>query len=511
MSEEFKKYKNKFIIYTALISAVCGISAGVAVCGVVWLVLKLLNFGLGVLYYAFIGVGVALVVGGVLFLIFKPSDMSVAKRLDKELNLDERLQTMVEFQSQESDMLTLQRQDAEQRLAQSPKLKPSFVKIAKLAVIPVLASAIMLTAAFVPAKSPSVVPDGDNEDVYEIDNWQIASLNQLIAEIRDKSSLREELKQSHVNVLEGLLDGLKQTTSNTAMILSVRSAITMLETATDGACSYSLFVEKFSAAEDSAVSGFADGLSSAAKAYVSGTALSEFAQVTERKVNLYDAALSYLSDSTAAIPQSVQELNLLKFKTAVTDYANLFENLLSSVEYAEGDGIAQALSAFISTLKRIADSSIGGGYSLDKLKSQVSDACTSYAQTAATEMEVQSYALMVTEYETNRLCAIFGIKLSNSDNPDDGGGSSNPDDDEPGSGGWGEGGVNYGSDDVIFFPEGDDGKGIYVQYGEVYNEYYSKVNSLLHSGDISEEAQRFIREYFTILNRGIKEDDASEN
>ncbi|MGN0818108.1 MAG: hypothetical protein ACI4L9_03980 [Candidatus Coproplasma sp.] len=511
MSVEFKKYKNKFLINAAIAASVCGISAGALAFGAVWLVLKLLDIGLSPLYYALIGAGVALVVGVILFFVFKPTEKSIAKRLDEELNLDERVQTMVEYRDEEGDMFDMQRQDACERLSQSPKIKPSLAKILKLAIMPVLACAVILTAAFVPAKKPIVPPSDDGgvteDDVYKIDNWQIASLNQLIEEV-GQSSLREGLKQSHVTVLESLLEGLQHTTTNSAMVASVRSAIAMLATATDGANNYNVFAEKFAASQDVAVSDFAEGLSSSAKVYSTGVKYKEYSQVQEREKVLYDEALPLLSESASSFYAEVQKFERLKFKSGLNTYIKAFEKVLSSVEYEEGDALAGSFNLFIEGLKTVVVNYDLNGYSLDNLKAQVWDACTSYAESAATEMSAQSYAFMVTEYETNRLCAIFGIKLTDSDDPSESGGSGGSDSDDPSEGGWGEGGVKYGSDDLIFFPD----EGIYVQYGEVLNEYYyPKVSELLRSGNISDEAKQFIREYFTILNRGIKEDEAEEN
>ncbi|MGN0814219.1 MAG: hypothetical protein ACI4MH_03205 [Candidatus Coproplasma sp.] len=507
MNKDFKKFKNKFILNAALAAALCGISAGAIAFGAVWLVLKLIGISFLPLYYVLIGVGVALIVGVSLFFVFKPSDKRVAKLLDDQLMLDERVQTMVEYQGEESDMLTLQREDAEQRLANSPRLKPSIKKIAKLAIMPVLACAVVLTAAFVPEKQDPPEPDDGIDDNYEMNNWQLSALSQLIDEVQS-SALQENLKQSHVAVLEGLLEGLKQTTSQSAMVASVRSAIAMLATATGGIDGYSVFVEEYSQSENAAISAFGEGLADSAKVYSTSVKLTQFSLVQEREPLLYDQALAVLLESTEELISVVGDLTELNFRTEISNFAVLFELCLGNLDFSNNDAIARAISVLVNGMRGVISNYDTGGYALENLKSQVSDVCTSYAQSAATEMAVQSYALMVTEYETNRLCAIFGVKTETSDNPDGGSDPVNPDEDDPGEGGWGQGGVNYGSDDIIFFPN----EGIYVQYGEVLNVYYyPKVSQLLREGNVSEEAKQFIREYFTILNRGIKDDEAEEN
>lgn len=507
MSDGFKKFKTEFIRNAAIIACVCGLSAGLAACGVVWLALKLAALIIAPWYYVIIGAGVALTVSCALFFVLKPSDKEVAKRLDRTFNLNEKIQTMVEYEGKDGEMLILQREDANERLKRSRKIKPSLAKIIKITLMPIVACAIFLTAAFVPEKQ---IPP-DTSDVYEIDGWQLTALSQLIEDVR-KSSLREALKESHATVLEGLSDGLRSTSSQTAMKASVRSAMSMLATATQGANNYAEFAEKLASSGNERVSGFSESYKKGANIYGPGSPLGDFSIVKQREAALYEQVLSVFAESAGELETAIYAFRTFPdFRSGVAAYAQAFGDAVAAMDFAAADDeLTRALKVVSDGLDGVIANYDTFGYTLDNLKSQVSKVLADYAEATATEMAVQSYALMMTEYETNKLSSIFGVSVQKPSDPSGTGGnpSENPDDD-PGEGGWGGGGVNYGSDDMIFFPD----EGIYVSYGEVLNEYYyPKVNELLRDGEMSEEAKRFIREYFNILNRGIRDDaDNTEN
>ena len=114
MKESFNKFRKK-ILFEALIKSSL-ISFALAI--MVYAVPKL------IVYFGKINVGeffdlillllvncVFLLVFGVLFLIMFPRRLKVAKRLDKELELNQKVQTMVEYKDKEGFMINIQRED----------------------------------------------------------------------------------------------------------------------------------------------------------------------------------------------------------------------------------------------------------------------------------------------------------------------------------------------------------------------------------------------------------------
>ena len=54
--------------------------------------------------------------------------------------------------------------------------------------------------------------------------------------------------------------------------------------------------------------------------------------------------------------------------------------------------------------------------------------------------------------------------------------------------------------DTLFREEGSG----YVKYGEVFSEYYLKVEELLLNGNLSEETKKLLIDYFRKLSDGSK-------
>lgn len=116
----FRKFEKKFQRYALIKSAVFGLSCGIFAVSALWLVLKLRAVTFGVIWYILIGLGVAAATFGLCWLVCRPTEKKVAKKLDKDLRFGEKAQTMVEFQASQEDMARLQRTDADARLAVTP-------------------------------------------------------------------------------------------------------------------------------------------------------------------------------------------------------------------------------------------------------------------------------------------------------------------------------------------------------------------------------------------------------
>ncbi|MDE5789215.1 MAG: hypothetical protein K2H78_02235, partial [Clostridia bacterium] len=127
---------------------------------------------------------------------------------------------------------------------------------------------------------------------------------------------------------------------------------------------------------------------------------------------------------------------------------------------------------------------------------------------------LQSYNCIMDVYVREKLAAIFGVSLkevgglyddlipagSSGEGNGEGGG-------EGSQGGYGDGSENYGSKDFIY----DTDSGEQVEYGKVYNDYYSKVDDRIKSGDLPQDLVDFIEVYFKILLNGINKENSEAN
>ena len=103
---------------------VLGAAFGLFVGSTIALVQKLIS-ATDVILCIGIGSAVTLVVGMAFFLIKRPTDKRVAKRLDISFGLNEKVQTMVAFRDEEGAMIEIQRNDTESILSEihSKRLK----------------------------------------------------------------------------------------------------------------------------------------------------------------------------------------------------------------------------------------------------------------------------------------------------------------------------------------------------------------------------------------------------
>ncbi len=127
MSVKFSKIKRTQLLRAVVTAVSAGLSAGFLAVGAVLLAWKLgafsLSAGAAAGICAGICVGVAALIGLPLFFALRPSDEKIARRLDAEHGLNEKIQTMVEYGNREGEMVALQRADAAERLERLPAKK----------------------------------------------------------------------------------------------------------------------------------------------------------------------------------------------------------------------------------------------------------------------------------------------------------------------------------------------------------------------------------------------------
>ena len=220
MSETFKKLKKLFVRNTLIKSAVCGVSASLFVVGVILLSIKLAALYINAGYYVLIAVVVAAAVTAAIYFIMRPTDKSVAKTLDRDYNLGEKVQTMVACMAMEGSIYTLQREDAERRLGEVKIKKPAFADIWQYVLAGVLAFALFLTSVIVPSRyiSPNADPD------YNMTKTQSVSLRQLINDVKN-SGLKVNVSTPVVSSLEELYEKLEKATVVSSMKTAVKSRL----------------------------------------------------------------------------------------------------------------------------------------------------------------------------------------------------------------------------------------------------------------------------------------------
>ena len=215
MQVGFQKFKNKQTCVTIINSLIWGIAAALLSVGGLLLVHKLFHQDIYGWLYGVVPSAAAVLAAGIAYLIFATKDKNLAREIDEKFVLNDRTQTMLEFEGQKSSMIRLQREDAHARLNE---LSPSKLRWKGLwaCLLPfVCAVAVFVTGLAIPKK----VKADDNTNnppppppptfVFEITDKQIMELATLIRNVKN-SNAEDVIKAPIVAELETLLNALSE-------------------------------------------------------------------------------------------------------------------------------------------------------------------------------------------------------------------------------------------------------------------------------------------------------------
>lgn len=501
MSENFYKIKKKHLVWAIIKSLICGISFGLAVVGILLLALKLSAINFAVLYYVLIGIGAAIVGGGIAFmLLFRPTDKKVARRTDDDYKLNERVQTTLAYSDKEGTMVQLQREDTEEKIKSLPRRKFSFARIWRYCVVLVVALAIGAAGIFVPAKEAVgdvfVDPDSTPRKVTQEERDGVI---ELIADVRN-SYLEDNIKSSVVAVLEVLLSDLDAVNTEGTLARAVNTAIDNSGIILSSTLSY----VRIGAA-----------LSEADQPYM-GQAITDGGNVYKYyKLTISDEARAFYAESYDATNAKVSKgLSSMRSNLAVSESNDLSPKLdelstsidtaLTASQIATTNSLYSLLVAFNRNIASI-KADVDRGMAMVDVQEEINDLMATFTIDLTYTVSTQAYNAAMKVFISNRLKTIFkytGLEDAIPD-PDKQGGSDTPgagEDKDPdgvdpgGDGSGGQGKTDYGSDDKVWVP----GVG-YKPYGEIINDYYNLINMYLRSDELTEEQKNMIRAYYDIL------------
>ncbi len=478
MNNGFNRFKKKLFVGALTRSLILGASSGAFVSALIVLIEKLSKASPNMLIYLPVGFGVALIFSSLLFTFLYPSDRRVAKKLDSDLRLGEKAQTMIEFRGKSGDVTIMQRQDTERILSEIPtkdlKIKNLWIDI----IMPILAIVMIISAFLVPTYTEAPPPTESDPD-FEFSPWQEQALKDLIEEVK-KSDMEASPRNAVVSELEGLLTELRAAKKVSVMKASVIGVIKAINEAVDSHNSYIKIASALSKSESDAAKSIGSAIST-----LSAITLGE--ELTEIRAG-FSQGSDTLTISAAA----------LQIKSALT---------LSGV--GTDDPLYVSLDTFAGELSAIAAS---GDTLTEQAGQELDGAFATAGEKISSALLLQYTNERVGDNTILRLMQIFGIKeseLPSESRPSDSAtredeGDYNPEDnDDPlHSGGFGSGDMIFGSDDMIYDPE----LGKYVSYGEVINKYYAKISEQILDGNLSHELEQLLSDYFAFLFDGSGND-----
>lgn len=519
MRREFDKFKLKYLRRAVVYGAVGGVCAGLAVVGGLMLALKLNAVVFGWYFYLLIAVGVAAVTGGVLFLALRPSDKALAVKLDALYALDEKAQTMIEYEGRQGAMLERQRADTELSLKNAPKRRPSVFGVCWKALAVIVALALFVAGLAVPQKRQPYVP----ETPYTVDQSKLESLAALIEDVKGDSVLKESVKTSFAGQLEELYgtltaDGITQA----GMESGVQSTMYALSAVAIGENTYDDIAYGMSLAGETEIS---EALRKSASVYTEiQSNLSYYGVLGEVNGKLYDYLVGYLPVAAETLSAEVEILDVdgaeeylsgcvavyggtLK-QERVSSYYDTLETALAENGgsfggrrggASSGDALYDAVYDLYYTSNNLL-TGYGDAYTLQGVISLMESALSNFSPVAVNAMEVQAYTYMADVYVRETLGSIFDVTVVGNAVQDGVSSDDGSEDDPGGPGGGGTGEQQYPSNDFIYNPD-DGGYEFYITL--LNGGYQERLEDFLDREDISDEVKAYIRaylQYLTILS-----------
>lgn len=478
MPNGFNQIKKHLWISAIWKSGLLAISLGTFSSALYVLMQKILTNSVSLPLPILTGVGCAAVVFVGMMLVLMPLDKRLAKKLDRDLSLGEKAQTMLQHKNDEGVMIEMQREDTYARLIE---LAPVFTKQKHIYlnfIAPVLAVAILLPTILLPLKAAEAPPAPDNSGpIVEATDWQKTAVIQLI-EYVETSKLEDGAKVEVIASLEDLLTYLDGEYTEADLQQYVISVIIKVNAVIVGINTF-------------------DEISLA------------MMKSENEYVKSLGAALGSLNALT--LKQELEHIEKNMPKTEIAAFANELTAILQAVTPTDGDVMLPALVAFAEKYTSI-------GNEMDKytdvwISNNIAGANTDLYTAVSVEMQVQKENDTVRKYVIRRLVEIFDIpdelipediKLNLGTNGDDYiYGEEDEKDETLNSGGLGDGNQIFGSNDTVYDPVTN----THVPYGEILNAYYTKVTEQLLAGGVSDTLADFMRSYFDSLYDGSKNED----
>lgn len=531
MSESFKKIKKKHLLLAILKTAIIGLASGLGGVGVAFLVVTLGGFSFQWFYFLILGLGVLVIVSVPVFLKEFPSNKSVAKKLDENFELKERVQTMVEYHDSESDILSLQRDDANERLKKLERKSISFKDFLVTLIVSVICLSIFASGLAVSFTTNAEWNNPTKHEEPKFDytvNRQNAML-ELIENVKNcnlntqtKDKLVARLTELHGYTLE---ENRTIVEVETAVAIAVGYIDIELEGLTTYRDVHSDIVKIDTSLANAIVSAL-DDYKQYASQFTSFSNITKIYEDIVRNDELLTSALEYFVKSEERISQTkaedvTHEQIKQRLETFVRDanhYLPVTQEAAAEIDDIESNNsvgeepeneeelnLDALINSFI-TLKtnfEVYKDKINGYTDLVGVRSEIHKYFTTFYQSFSSAMLDEIYPCIMQQFIRNKICAVY--QISKSDLPEitpdpvlvsEAGDSNDDDNDNQGSGGGGgTGNTLYASDDEIYDPD----QAKYVKYGEILAEHEAKMQDTLMSSDLPEDVKKAILAYFQYI------------
>ncbi len=230
MNETFQKFKKRAWQHVVIVCVLSALAAAVIAVNAVFVPCRLCGVRLSAVWYVLIAIGGLAAGGAISFALLRIDNAKVAKRLDAELQLCERVQTALCYSGQEGDMLQQQRDDAAKKLSERPvkalPFKYTAVAVVLAAVLVLGVGALPVTAVCTSAAAPVTAPPEDPP--RPVTDWEWAALDELIEYVKASQKADATVKAGMTKALEGLRNVLQGGVSQSSLTNFVQNTVTQI-------------------------------------------------------------------------------------------------------------------------------------------------------------------------------------------------------------------------------------------------------------------------------------------
>ena len=501
MSNLFKIIKLKKICSALIKSTFLGLGVGLASFSIPFAILKLCKVDPRLYILIPVAILAALISGAILFLVKVLCTLRLAKAIDQKFALNEKVQTMIEYQKETATMYQLQRDDASaalKKVSKKASRERGFVVCftAVLAGIALMASAIVVQPPKEPPEPVITVP-------FEVTATQLTALEELSKRVR-ASKMYEPYKENVAVAIDIMIDELKIATTVEERDASINKTLIEILKQTDdssGACELIVALwgfESRSAKELAKALNYYD--SSVFEKYEGFLASFESPRTTTNdegetvavpEEEKREALATALQECVQSIQLAVIQSNLPADDPLYVQLITLAPSTLDPVPAMATEDDGYNLCSLIGIIDFI-----GYDATLEKLDILIQ---TTYPR-LVDAMNEHKINTDTGENAVTQICNLFSISRPAFERPnlyesstggDDGGNG-------PGMGGIGNGTV-YGSDDLVYDPYSN----TYVEYGVILDKYYDLMFNKTLGEAYTKEEKDALEKYFQILYGGF--------
>lgn len=505
MNKNFIRFKRKVLTVCLTKSVLLGASFGLGVAGALRLLSNFEILPLPIEQAVPIGIEVGVLAAAIAFLLFRVSDRKVARGLDRQFKLNEKVQTMLECREEEGPIYVLQREDAEASLAAIAKKRVKLGLLWLCLLAALLGGAVLYASFhFLPVEEPPPVIE---EIPFSASDMQLEALEELIVYV-ENSKMESPHKENSVDSLKALLEELKAAETVTESEAALAKVMGDLYRYTDESSTAVELIDALGSCSSNQVKKYALAL-----IYYDWLSGKEWDEFYEEMNSAREGFIHIGAEIEGADPTRI----LSDTKSLVEITGSQIAGALLSSGVSEDDALLLMIQRYVFANDTAEDGTNTFGFTALASKADTLgyDGIQSELDLLFGALNIELFKILeqhdvntdTGEYAMTRISVLFDYPLPSFKRPKpirivnegDDGGENN--DELSGNGGIGVGTV-YGSDDLVLDPNTDK----FVEYGTLLDAYRKIMYGRLENGEYTDEEKEAIKKYFDILYGGFEDE-----